>query len=179
MNLSKLAFLAALALAVPAAAENHVTAAVQPGGDIPITFRPTVPAVPKGGDIPTSFTAPRSGFDYVRREAMIPMRDGTKLYTVLIIPHGARTSAGKYPIMLDRTPYSADSATSHGFGPLPENILGPLQAELVQSSRDVENPIRRREVVKQQVVARRDTYTGVVNNPWPREGGDPQLRAVQ
>jgi putative CocE/NonD family hydrolase len=122
---------AALTLAVPATAENHLPAAVQPGGDIPKSFHPTVPAMPKGGDIPKSFTAPRAGFAYVRREAMIPMRDGARLYTVLIIPRGGK--AAKYPIMLDRTPYSADSATSHGFGPLPENILGPLQAELVRA----------------------------------------------
>jgi putative CocE/NonD family hydrolase len=125
-------FAAALALAVPAAAaENHLAAAVQPGGDIPKNFHPTVPAMPKGGDVPKSFSAPRGSFQYIRREAMIPMRDGTRLYTVLIIPRGA--PADKYPIMLDRTPYSANLATSHGFGPLPENILGALQAELVRA----------------------------------------------
>ena len=36
--------------------------------------------------------------------------------------------------MLDRTPYSADKATSRGsFGSLPENILSPLYAELVRA----------------------------------------------
>ena len=61
---------------------------------------------------------------------MIPMRDGVKLYAVLIVPRGA----GKFPIMLDRTPYSADKATSRGsFGPLPEQILSPLAAELVRA----------------------------------------------
>ena len=61
---------------------------------------------------------------------MIPMRDGAKLYTVLIIPKGR----GAFPIMLDRTPYSADKATSRGgFGPWPENILSPLSAELVRA----------------------------------------------
>jgi hypothetical protein len=43
---------AALALAVPATAENRLPVAVQPGGDIPKSFHPTVPAMPKGGDIP-------------------------------------------------------------------------------------------------------------------------------
>ncbi len=42
---------------------------------------------------------------------MIPMRDGVKLYAVLIIPKGSR---GRFPIMLDRTPYSADKATARG-----------------------------------------------------------------
>ena len=36
--------------------------------------------------------------------------------------------------MLDRTPYSADKATSRdSFGALPENILSPLSAELVRA----------------------------------------------
>jgi putative CocE/NonD family hydrolase len=121
---------AALGFAVTATAESRVEPAVQPGGDIPSHFRPAVPPIPKGGDIPKSFKAPRTGFQYVRRELMIPMRDGAKLYTVLIMPKGA----GPFPIMLDRTPYSADKATSRGsFGPLPENILSPLAAELVHA----------------------------------------------
>jgi hypothetical protein len=58
------------------------------------------------------------------------MRDGAKLYTVLIIPK----QAGKFPIMLDRTPYSAEKATGgRSFGPWPENILSPLAAELVRA----------------------------------------------
>ena len=125
---------AGLVLAAPAFAESHVQPAVQPGGDIPRVFHPTVPPVPKGGDIPMRFTPPRADFQYVRREVMIPMRDGVKLYAVLIIPHGAYARGGKFPIMLDRTPYSADKATSRGtFGPLPENILSPLSAELVRA----------------------------------------------
>jgi len=135
MNFRRFAFVAAaLALAAPLLAETHVQPAVQPGGDIPKSFHPTVPPIPKGGDIPRSFTPPRGDFQYVRREVMIPMRDGVKLYAVLIIPHGSYARRGKYPIMLDRTPYSADGATAHGtFGTLPENILSPLFAELVRA----------------------------------------------
>ena len=54
-------------------------------------------------DIPKSFNAPTGSYDYIRREAMIPMRDGVKLYTVLLIPKGARDA----PIVLTRTPYNA------------------------------------------------------------------------
>ena len=118
---------AAFTLAAPLAAK--VQPAVQPGGDIPSKFERVLPAVPKGGDIPRSFNAPRGEFLYVRREAMIPMRDGVKLYTVLIIPKGV----ARAPIMLDRTPYSADKATGRGFGPLPENILSVLSSELVRA----------------------------------------------
>jgi putative CocE/NonD family hydrolase len=132
MTFNKFAFGAlALVLAAPVLAETHVQPAVRPGGDIPADFHPAfVPPIPKGGDIPQHFTAPRGQFQYVRRELRIPMRDGAKLYTVLIIPRGG----GKFPIMLDRTPYSADKGTSRGtFGPLPENILSPAYAELVRA----------------------------------------------
>ena len=125
---------AALALASPVIAGSHVQPAVQPGGDIPPNFKPVqAPPYPPGGDIPKTFGAPRSGFQYVRRETMIAMRDGVKLYTVLIIPRGYAATAGKMPIMLDRTPYSADKSTGRGFGPLPENILSPAYAELVRA----------------------------------------------
>jgi putative CocE/NonD family hydrolase len=120
--------LAAVLLAAPLGAQTEP--AVQPGGDIPADFKPTfVP--PPGGDIPKGFGAPRGDFQYVRREAMIPMRDGARLYTVLIIPKGV----GHAPIMLDRTPYSADKSTSRNgqFGPWPENILSVLSAELVRA----------------------------------------------
>jgi len=130
MKLSVAGLVAALMLACPLAAEIHVQPAVQPGGDIPSKFhRVRVAPLPKAGDIPLDFKAPRTGFQYDRREAMIPMRDGVKLYTVLILPKDARNA----PIMLDRTPYSADSQTSRVFGPLPENILSPLSAELVRA----------------------------------------------
>ncbi len=31
-------------------------------------------------DIPKTFTSPTANQDYIKREAMIPMRDGVKLY---------------------------------------------------------------------------------------------------
>jgi putative CocE/NonD family hydrolase len=49
------------------------------------------------------------GFDHVRREAMIPMRDGVRLHTVILVPEGARNA----PILLTRTPYDADALTTH------------------------------------------------------------------
>ena len=45
-----------------------------------------------GNDIPKTFNAPLAGADYVRREAMIRMRDGVKLYTVVVVPKGARNA---------------------------------------------------------------------------------------
>jgi putative CocE/NonD family hydrolase len=130
MRLTRFVLAAALVLAGPVLAETHVQPAVQPGGDIPSKFERVMPAVPKGGDIPQKFSAPRGELQYVRREVRIPMRDGAKLYAVLIIPKGG----GKYPIMLDRTPYSAEKSTSRGgLGPWPENVLSTAYAELVRA----------------------------------------------
>ncbi len=40
---------------------------------------------------------------------MIPMRDGVKLHTVILVPKGAKGA----PILLTRTPYDADALTTH------------------------------------------------------------------
>jgi outer membrane protein TolC len=57
-------------------------------------------------DIPAAFTAPKPGYDYTKRVEMIPMRDGVKLYTVIVVPKGATHA----PILLTRTPYNAAGA---------------------------------------------------------------------
>ena len=79
----KLVLLATIALAVAAPAQQ----------------------TPVGGDIPAKFTPPAANRDYVKREVMLPMRDGTKLYTVIVYPKGITNA----PIVLTRTPYDAGS----------------------------------------------------------------------
>src|SRR5260370_1126781 len=59
-------------------------------------------------ETPEKFTPTNEGFDYVRREAMIPMRDGVKLHTVILVPKGANRA----PILLTRTPYKATALTT-------------------------------------------------------------------
>jgi len=46
---------------------------------------------------------------YTRRDVMIPMRDGVKLHTVILVPKGTKNA----PILLTRTPYCATELTSH------------------------------------------------------------------
>jgi len=60
-------------------------------------------------EIPAKFTPVTDSFDYGRREVMIPMRDGVKLHTVILVPKGAKGA----PILLTRTPYNADALTGH------------------------------------------------------------------
>jgi hypothetical protein len=57
-------------------------------------------------------------FDYVKRDVMIPMRDGVKLHTVILVP--ARATGA--PILLTRTPYNATALTSHA----ESSHLGPV-----------------------------------------------------
>jgi putative CocE/NonD family hydrolase len=60
-------------------------------------------------ETPAKLETPTAGFDYLRREAMIPMRDGVKLHTVILVPKGAKGA----PILLTRTPYDANELTTH------------------------------------------------------------------
>src|SRR3984957_20603875 len=60
-------------------------------------------------ETPTQIQPATSSFDYVRREVMIPMRDGVKLHTVILVPKGAKDA----PILLTRTPYDADALTTN------------------------------------------------------------------
>jgi putative CocE/NonD family hydrolase len=48
-----------------------------------------------------------AGWNYERRLVDIPMRDGVKLHTVILVPAGARGA----PILLTRTPYNAEELT--------------------------------------------------------------------
>jgi putative CocE/NonD family hydrolase len=67
----------------------------------------TAPALP--GETPAKFDPVTNSFDYTRRDVMIPMRDGVRLRTIILVPKGA----AKAPILLTRTPYDADDLTSH------------------------------------------------------------------
>jgi putative CocE/NonD family hydrolase len=68
------------------------------------TPQPSTIIPPAGGDIPPHFVPPPADDqDYVLREVMIPMRDGVRLHTVIVIPRNATNA----PIVLTRTPYNA------------------------------------------------------------------------
>ncbi len=70
-------------------------------------------------DIPKKFTEPTTGRDYVKREVMIPMRDGVKLFTSIVVPKGASNA----PILLTRTPYNASKRTSRSDSPRMLSVL--------------------------------------------------------
>ena len=77
---------------------------------------PQYPALPS--ETPAKFEPPKDSFDFVERDEMIPMRDGVKLHTVILVPKGA----SRAPILLTRTPYDATALTHH----TPSSHLGPM-----------------------------------------------------
>jgi putative CocE/NonD family hydrolase len=80
-----------LAMALPSLAQTTAPAATTLPSETPDVFKPAA-----------------SRLDYERREVMIPMRDGVKLHTVILIPKGA----ARAPMLLTRTPYDASAMTS-------------------------------------------------------------------
>ena len=84
-----------------AACASAAVAAQEPVGEMPATFKPVT-----------------TSFDYERREVMIPMRDGVKLHTVILVPKAAHHAG----MLLTRTPYNADHMTTRAESP----HLGPI-----------------------------------------------------
>ena len=62
-------------------------------------------------ETPAKFVPPTAGMDYESREAMVPMRDGVKLRTFILIPKGAKHVG----MLLTRTPYDAHLLTSNAY----------------------------------------------------------------
>jgi uncharacterized protein len=90
-------------------------------------------------EIPPNFSPVTEAFDHERREVMIPMRDGVKLHTVIVIPKGRTEPA---PIILTRTPYGADKPTTqmsspHGIMTLPVADEPLLRAGYIRVYQDV------------------------------------------
>jgi putative CocE/NonD family hydrolase len=63
-------------------------------------------------EMPATVNVPAELSDYTRRVVMIPMRDGVKLNTVILIPKSV-TVEHKAAIVLTRTPYSAAALTTN------------------------------------------------------------------
>jgi len=76
----------------------------------PSAVAQTPPLTP---DIPPKYEAPKASYDYVKREVMIPMRDGVKLFTVIVIPRGAKNA----PMILTRTPCNAAKRAERFWSP--------------------------------------------------------------
>lgn len=81
----------------PALAADAGTPATTP------TAHDSALTVQTGNDIPAHVNFPTNARNYIKRDVMIPMRDGVKLHTVIVVPRHASNA----PILLTRTPYHA------------------------------------------------------------------------
>lgn len=89
-----------------------------------------VPDLANENDMRPDVEAPTEGFDYIRREVMVPMRDGAKLNTVIMIPKNA---GDQMPIILTRTPYNASERTSRITSPRMAMMLPKADEPLVRN----------------------------------------------
>ena len=88
---------------------------------------PPAPITPMTPDVVDSYDYVRPDADFTRRVVMIPMRDGVKLYTVIVMKKG--TAAG--PLLLSRTPYDAKKSTARVQSASVLDILPLMDAEFV------------------------------------------------
>src|SRR5579863_863831 len=96
--------------------KNAILAGLVAASSLWAQTAPQYPNYPS--ETPAKFQPSTSGFDYTRREVMISMRDGVKLHTVILIPKGAKNA----PMLITRTPYSANAQTGYG----ESSHLGPV-----------------------------------------------------
>ena len=75
---------------------------------------PVIAAPPAYDERPAKLAEPTVYRDYDRRAVDIPMRDGVKLHTVIMVPKAAIGAVQKPAILLTRTPYNAEELTSIG-----------------------------------------------------------------
>jgi uncharacterized protein len=68
-----------------------------------VVFARLAAAADLPSDTPAQFHADTGSFDYVERDEMVPMRDGVKLRTIILIPKAAKNA----PMLMTRTPYDA------------------------------------------------------------------------
>jgi len=86
------------------------------------------PVTPMTPDVVASYDPVLPEADYVKRVAMVPMRDGTKLYTVIVMKKGTRSG----PILLSRTPYDAKGSADRTASQSAVDILPIMYKEFVE-----------------------------------------------
>jgi uncharacterized protein len=88
------------------------------------------PVTPMTPDVVAKYDPVLPEADYVKRVAMVPMRDGTKLYTVIIMKKGTANA----PILLSRTPYDAKGSTNRVASQRGTDILPAMYKEFFEDN---------------------------------------------
>jgi putative CocE/NonD family hydrolase len=81
-------------------------------------------------DVVKEYNWVRPDADYEHRVVMVPMRDGVKLYTVIVFRKGAKDA----PILLSRTPYDAKASTERVKGTTASEALDAMYGEFVDDN---------------------------------------------
>ncbi len=115
--------LIAVGLLLAATAAVSQTPPANPAPPAPVT-----PVTPMTPDVMDKYEQVLPGADFIRREAMIPMRDGVKLYTVVVMKKG--TTNG--PILLSRSPYDAHHSTHRVNSQRIVDILEVMDSDFVE-----------------------------------------------
>lgn len=92
-----------------------------------LAAKPPAPVTPMTPDVVAKYDQVMPWADFVRREVMVPMRDGTKLYTVIVFKKGATNE----PMLLSRTPYDAHGSTHRNASQRIVDILPAMDADFV------------------------------------------------
>ncbi|MEI6440430.1 MAG: CocE/NonD family hydrolase [Alphaproteobacteria bacterium] len=85
---------------------------------------------PMTPDVVAKYETVRPEADFIKRVAMVPMRDGVKLYTVVVMKKGT----AKAPILLSRTPYDAKGSVNRTPSQSITEILPIMDAEFVHDN---------------------------------------------
>ncbi len=88
----------------------------------------TPPVTPMTPDVMDKYEQVLPSADFIRRDAMVPMRDGVKLYTVVVMKKGTANA----PILLSRTPYDAYKATHRVASQRLTDIIEVMDIEFVE-----------------------------------------------
>ena len=85
------------------------------------------PVTPMTPDVVEAYNPILPQADFIKREAMVPMRDGTKLYTVIFMKKGTTNA----PILLSRTPYDAKGSTARTASESVVDVLPIMYKEFI------------------------------------------------
>ncbi|MEP6982717.1 MAG: CocE/NonD family hydrolase [Sphingomicrobium sp.] len=85
----------------------------------------SAPVTPMTPDVVAKYDQVMPWADFVRREVMVPMRDGTKLYTAIVFKKGTTNAS----ILLSRSPYDAHGSTHRNASQRIVDILPAMDAD--------------------------------------------------
>jgi putative CocE/NonD family hydrolase len=95
---------------------------------VPAHAADPAPVTPMTPDVVDKYDPVLPQADYVRRDVMVPMRDGTKLYTVIVMKKGVTHA----PIVLWRSPYDAHGDVARGHSLRLVDLIPAMDAPLVE-----------------------------------------------